>query len=58
MSPFKIPKVKKPEMPKVPALDPAIVEKVKELIDSVAEKLSEDEEVSLGEKLWAPQKKE
>ena len=47
MSPFKIPKVKKPEIPK--GLDPAILEKIKELIDTIAGQMAEDEEVSLGE---------
>jgi hypothetical protein len=49
MSPFKVPKVKKPEIPKTPTLDPAILEKIKELIDTISGQLIEEGEVNLGE---------
>ena len=47
MSPLKIPKIKKPELPKVKALDPEILGKIKELVENAADLVSED--TSIGE---------
>ena len=45
MSPFKVPKVKKPEIPK--GLDPEMLGKIKELVDTISDQMSED--ASIGE---------
>jgi len=37
MAPFKVPKIKKPEIPKVEGLDPEVLEKIKEILETVAD---------------------
>ena len=37
MTPFKIPKIKTPEIPKVEGLDPKVLEKIKEILETVAD---------------------
>jgi len=37
MTPFKIPKIKTPEIPKVDGLDPEVLEKIKEILETVAD---------------------
>ncbi len=40
MSPLKIPKIKKPELPKVKGLDPKVLDKIKELAENAPDLLS------------------
>lgn len=37
MTPFKIPKIKTPEIPKVEGLDPKVLEKIKEILETVVD---------------------
>ena len=47
MTPFKVPKIKKPEIPKVEGLDPEVLEKIKGILETVVDLITG--ETSVGE---------
>ena len=47
MTPFKVPKIKKPEIPKIEGLNPEVLEKINGMLENIADLIAE--ETTVGE---------